>query len=245
MRIPTFHWWRTVFFLIPVIGLYTVGFGIVSIGSVLLGGSGALAHRCQRWWGWMILATTGVNVTASGIERVPPKRSYVFVSNHQSFYDIPVIFWFVPFGLRIIAKASLGPVPFIGWHLRRTGHVLVQRENPGASTFAQVAALMAAGHSLVVFPEGTRSVDGRVGRFRAGIFTLAIESGLPIVPIAVTGTTRVMPKNHLTTSPGNVTIEVLDPIETTGLTRDDAKALAKRVEDLVVAAVSRAQAEPT
>jgi 1-acyl-sn-glycerol-3-phosphate acyltransferase len=118
--------------------------------------------------------------------------------------------------------------------------VLVQRDNPGASAFAQVSALMAAGHSLIVFAEGTRSDDDRVGRFRSGIFQLAIEAGLPIVPVAVSGTRHVMPKGQLTTSPGHATIEVFEPIETTGLTRDDAKALAKRVEDIVVAGVSRA-----
>jgi len=242
LGIPTFHWWRTVFFLIPAIGLATIAFGIVSISSTLIGGSGGLAHRCMQGWAWYILAVTGVNVSASGVTRVEPGRSYVFVSNHQSFYDIPVIYWHVPFDLRIIAKASLGSFPFIGWHLRRAGHVLVQRDNPGASAFAQVKALMAAGHSLIVFPEGTRSADGSVGRFRSGIFVLAIEQGLPVVPIAVSGTHHVMPKNQLTTSPGHATIEVFDPIETTGLTRDDAKALAKRVEDIVAAGVARAAA---
>ena len=241
---PTFHWWRTVFFLIPAIGLATIASGIVSISSTLAGGTGAVAHRCMQFWSWFILAVTGVNVSASGGERVPPKRSYVFVSNHQSFYDIPVIYWHVPFDLRIIAKASLGSFPFIGWHLRRAGHVLVQRDNPGASAFAQVKALMAAGHSLIVFPEGTRSADGRVGRFRSGIFVLAIEQGLPIVPIAVTGTHHVMPKNQLTTSPGDATIEIFDPIETSGLGREDAKALAKRVETIIAEGVARATGAP-
>jgi len=238
LGIPAFHWWRTVFFLIPAIGLYTIVAGTVSLTSTLFRGS-RLAHRCMQWWSWGILATTGVTVSPSGIERVPPKRSYVFVSNHSSFYDIPVIYWHLPFDMRIIAKASLGAFPFIGWHLRRAGHVLVQRDNPGASAFAQVKTLMAGGHSLIVFPEGTRSADGNVGRFRSGIFQLAIEAGLPVVPIAVTGTHHVMPKNQLTTSPGHATLEVFDPIETEGLSRDDAKALAKRVEDIIAGAVAR------
>ena len=145
MGIPAFHWWRTVFFLIPAIGLYTIVAGTVSLTSTLFRGS-RLAHRCMQWWSWGILATTGVTVSPSGIERVPPKRSYVFVSNHSSFYDIPVIYWHVPFDMRIIAKASLGAFPFIGWHLRRAGHVLVQRDNPGASAFAQVDSAGARVH---------------------------------------------------------------------------------------------------
>jgi 1-acyl-sn-glycerol-3-phosphate acyltransferase len=235
---PPFHWWRTVFFLIPAIGLYTIVLGILSIGSVLLGGTGRFAHGCARAWSWLILATTGVRVRVLGLERVPPRASYLFVSNHQSFYDIPIIFWHVPLDLRIIAKASLGRFPFIGGHLRRTGHVLVDRASPGTTTFRQVAALLERDQSLLVFPEGTRSLDGRVGRFRGGIFLLAIQSGLPVVPVAVRGSRHVMKKHRLMTCPGDVSLEVFDPIATTSMTRGDAKALAERVHRIVAGALA-------
>lgn len=235
---PSFHWWRTVFFLIPTIGVYTIFLGTLSVGSVLVGGKGRFAHGCARLWSWLILATTGVEVTVKGLERVPPDRPYVFLSNHQSFYDIPTLFWYLPFDLRIIAKESLGTFPFIGWHLARTGHVLVHRSNPGASAFRQVGELMAARRSLIVFPEGTRSADGRVGTFRAGIFRLAIESKLPVVPVAVRGSRHVMRKNQLTTRPGRVSVEVFDPIATNTLTQSDAKALADRVHRVVADAVA-------
>ena len=236
--LPPFHWWRTVFFLIPAIGLYTIVLGIASIGSALLGGTGRFAHRCARLWAWLILATTGVRVDVHGAERVPRDGSYLFVSNHQSFYDIPIIFWNLPLDLRIIAKESLGHFPFIGGHLRRTGHVLVDRTNPGPSTFRQVSALLQRKQSLLVFPEGTRSADGRVGRFRRGIFLLAVDAGLPVVPVAVRGTRHVMKKNRLMTCPGEVALYVFDPIPTAGLTRDDAKQLARRVQAIVDQAVA-------
>jgi 1-acyl-sn-glycerol-3-phosphate acyltransferase len=235
---PPFHWWRTVLFLIPAIGLYTIVLGMLSIGSVFLGGRGRFAHACARLWSWLILATTGVRVRVRGLERVPAGSSHLFVSNHQSFYDIPIIFWHLPHDLRIVAKASLGRFPFIGGHLRRTGHVLVDRANPGTTTFRQVAALLERGQSLLVFPEGTRSADGRVGRFRGGIFLLAIQAGLPIVPVAVRGSRHVMKKHRLMTCPGEVLLEVFEPIPTTGLTRGDAKPLAERVHRIVVAAVA-------
>lgn len=237
-RLPPFHWWRTVFFLIPAIAVYTIVLGTLSIGSSLLGGRGRFAHHCARLWAWLILATTGVNVTMRGLGQVPRNRPYLFISNHQSIYDIPVLFWHVPFDLRIIAKDSLGSFPFLGWHLRRTGHVLVARNNPGASVFRMVSALMQTGASLLVFPEGTRSIDGRLGKFRGGIFMLAIESKLDIVPIAVRASRHVMKKNRLMTCPGEVEVRVFAPISTTGLGREDAKALADRVRAIVAEGVA-------
>lgn len=232
------HLWRTVFFLIPAIAVYTIILGTLSLASSLFSKNGHFAHHCARLWAWFILATTGVDVEVRGLERVPRGMPYLFVSNHQSIYDIPVIFWHVPFQLRILAKDSLGRFPFLGWHLARTGHVLVQRQNPGAGVFKKVKALMRAGHSLIVFPEGTRSADGRVGRFKGGIFLLAIESGLPIVPVAIDGSRRVMRKGRLTTCPGFVTLQLFDPIDTTGMGKDDARTLAEKVRTLIASGVT-------
>lgn len=234
----SFHLWRTVLFLIPAIAVYTIILGTLSLTSSLFARSGRFAHHCARVWAWLILATTGVDVQVRGLERVPRGLPYLFVSNHQSIYDIPVIFWYVPFQLRILAKDSLGRFPFLGWHLARTGHVLVQRQNPGAGVFKKVKALMRAGHSLIVFPEGTRSRDGRVARFKGGIFLLAIESGLPIVPVAIDGSRRVMRKGRLTTCPGSVTLQLFDPIDTAGLGKEDARALAERVRTLIASGVT-------
>lgn len=243
MSIPPFHWWRTVFYLIPAISLYTLVLGALSIGSSFFTRNGHFAHRCARWWSRLILGTTGVEVDARGLERIDPARSCIIVSNHQSIYDIPVIFWTLPIQLRIIAKASLGRFPVLGWHLRRTGHVLVQREHPGAAVFERISRLLGERSSLLVFPEGTRSVDGRLGRFRGGIFRLAIESGLPVVPIAVEGSRHVMRKGRLMTCPGRVQLAVGDAIDTTTLEPDDAKALAanarEQIDAMLAGAMSR------
>jgi 1-acyl-sn-glycerol-3-phosphate acyltransferase len=235
----SFHWWRTVFFLIPAIGVYTIVLGTISLASSLFDRSGRFAHKCARAWSWLILKTTGVTVDVTGLERVPRGQSYVFASNHQSIYDIPVLFWTLDFELRILAKASLGAFPFLGWHLARTGHVLVDRRNPGADLFRQVRTLMQSGYSLFVFPEGTRSLDGTLARFRAGTFMMAIEAGLPIVPVAIDGSRFVMPKNQLTTSPGHVRVEVLDPIQTSGRKPEEARQVARAVQDAVDAALAR------
>jgi len=237
VKIPPYHWWRTVFFLIPAIGLYTIVLGTLSIGSTLFDRSGYFAHRCARSWSRLILLTTGVTVEVCGRESLTPGATYIFVSNHQSIYDIPIVFWHLPWQLRIIAKQSLGRFPFLGWHLSRTGHLLVDRRNPDPiGVLRRWKGLVSQGLSLIVFPEGTRSADGLVGRFKGGSFLLAIQAGLPLVPVSVAGSRHVMLKNRLMTCPGHVRLTVHPPVPTEGIepTVANAKALAERIREIVV-----------
>ena len=179
--------------------------GAASIVSSLFDRRGYFAHSCARAWSWLILKTTGVRVVSKGLERVVPGTTYVFVSNHQSIYDTPVIFASLPFQLRIIAKTSLARFPVLGWHLKRGGHLFVDRQHPDrAGILKRWRALVSEGLSLLIFAEGTRSGDGHVARFKAGSFLLAIEAGLPIVPLAVINTRQVMPKGRLRTEPADV-----------------------------------------
>ena len=231
---PPYHWWRTVFFLIPAISVYTIVLGTLSIGSSVFEKRGYFAHWCARTWSRLILATTGVRVDVQGLSRLTPGATYLFVSNHQSIYDIPILFWALPFQLRIIAKESLGRFPFLGWHLRRTGHMLVDRKRPDrAAIFAWASRLTSKGLSLIVFPEGTRSPDGVVGRFKGGSFYLALEGGMPVVPISVVGSRHVMLKGRLATYPGRVRLVVHEPIDTTGLSGTDAKEFGERIRRII------------
>jgi len=234
VSLPPFHWWRTVFYLIPVIGICTIILGLASLLSRPFDRSGFFAHRCAQWWGRAILRTTGVTVDVRGT--LPPvTASCIFVANHSSFYDIPVIFATLPHQLRLMAKAALGYVPFIGWHLRWSGHLLVDRKNPGASIFKRMQRLTTQGASLLVFPEASRTRDGRVKKFKGGVFLLAIENGWPVVPLSLVGTRDVMPAGRLMTCPATVQLVVHDPITTKGLERDDARGLAERVRSVVAA----------
>jgi 1-acyl-sn-glycerol-3-phosphate acyltransferase len=236
-KLPPYHWWRTVFVLIPAISVYTIVLGTVSLVSTLIDPSGDVGHRCARAWAWLILRTTGVRVAVRGLEHIDPRSSYVFVANHQSLYDTPIVFWSLPLQLRIIAKASLGRFPFLGWHLQRTGHLLVDRKNPGAGVLKKMARLVSGARSLIVFPEGTRSVDGRVGRFKGGTFLLAIDASLPVVPLSIARSRFVMKKGRLMTCPGEVTVTVHPPIATAGVSREQARELAERVRAIVRPAV--------
>ena len=228
-----FHWWRTVFFLIPAVTLYTIVLGTASLVSTIFDRTGDFGHRCARAWASLILRTTGVRVRVSGLEHLDPGRSYVLAANHQSIYDIPIVFASLPVQLRIVAKDSLGRIPFLGWHLQRTGHLLVDRKNPGAGILKRMAQLVGGARSLIVFPEGTRSVDGRVGRFKGGTFLLAIDSELPVLPISIARSRFVMQKGQLMVCPEEVTLTVHAPLPTIGVTRHQARQFAEEVREIV------------
>jgi 1-acyl-sn-glycerol-3-phosphate acyltransferase len=218
------------------VSVYTIVLGTASLLSTLVDDSGTFGHRCARAWAWLILKTTGVRVRVVGLERLDPACSYVVAANHQSIYDIPILFTSLPLQLRIVAKDSLGRVPFLGWHLRRTGHLLVDRRNPGAGILKRMAQLVSAARSLIVFPEGTWSTEGAVGRFKGGIFLLAIDTGLPVVPVSIEGSRFVMKKGRLMVCPGDVTVTVHPPMATAGIGREQAREFAERVRRVVMSA---------
>jgi 1-acyl-sn-glycerol-3-phosphate acyltransferase len=243
---PTYHLLRTVFYLIPTIAVYTVVLGGLAVTSTILLRNGRLGYLFARLWAFMVLKTTGVHVEVHGKERLVPGATYIFVSNHQSIYDIPVLFWHVPYQLRIIAKAQLGWIPIMGWYLRSGGNLLVNRANPDRQGILNAwRGLVAKGLSLIVFAEGTRSIDGRVGRFKAGSFLLALQAGLPIVPVSISGTRAVMRKGYMTTRPGHVVLTIHAPVTTTTgewkVDIADARHLAERVRQVVVSGLDAAQ----
>ena len=225
------------FYLIPAISLYTIVLGTVSLLSSFVDRTGDLGHRCARTWSRWILNTTGVRVQVTGLERLDPSRSYVLASNHQSIYDIPILFASLPLQLRIVAKVSLGRIPFLGWHLQRTGHLLVDRRNPGADIVTKMKRLVSERHSLIVFPEGTRSVDGAVARFKKGSFLVAIDAGLPVVPVSLSGSRHVMQKGRLMVRPGEVRMTIHEPLPTDGVSRNQVIEFAERVREIVRADV--------
>jgi len=233
---PPFHWWKTVFFLIPVLSIATIVLGTISLLASVVDRSGSAGHRCAQWWSRLILWTSGVRYTRQGILPSPGQRC-IFVANHSSFYDIPILFTAVPRQLRIMAKATLGRLPFIGWHLHRSGHLLVDRHNPGASIFKKMQRMTNQGAALIVFPEGGRSEDGELLPFKPGVFLLAIENDLAIVPISVSGGRDVMPIGRLMVRPARVRVTVHEPVSTAGLGRRDARRLAVDVREIIASGV--------
>lgn len=186
-------------------------------------------------------AMTRVNplwrVTVEGAMPADPRRPYVVVANHQSLADIPVISR-LPWEMKWVAKAELFGLPVAGWMMRLAGDIPVDRGDAGSRAAVVRRASHYLGHrcSVIFMPEGTRSRDGRVRPFQAGAFRLAIEAGVPVLPLAVDGTRDALPKHGWKFGSAiHARVKVLEPVPTEGLAASDAAALAERVRQRIVA----------
>ncbi len=229
---------RSIFFFDPLIYLYTIVLGTFSLTSSLWDREGRTQHRFAQIWSWLILHTIGSPAQVIGMDKIDLSRPHVFVANHSSALDIPVLYTSIRRQFRIVAKEELFRYPFMGWHLRRSGQVPIA---PGAKLASMRSLLRAvpglqAGVPLVVFPEGGRCADGRVQPFMSGAAYIAIKAEVDIVPMAIVGTYEALPMNHFHIRPGKIELVVGDPISTTALTLHDAEKLTATaktaVEDL-------------
>jgi 1-acyl-sn-glycerol-3-phosphate acyltransferase len=195
----------------------------------------------------MIARTAGSRVRVYGAEHIRPDTSYVFLSTHQSYMDIPAMLGYLPAQLRIAAKKILFRIPFMGWHLWRAGHIPIDRSSTqNAVTSMQRAALyLQKGICVFVFPEGTRSRDGRLHGFKKGGFKLALQAQVPIIPITIIGSRQVLPPDSIIFRPCSIDMYVDEPILTEGLTDDDIDMLMSKVYDAMAKHIrERGRAEP-
>jgi 1-acyl-sn-glycerol-3-phosphate acyltransferase len=201
------------------------------LGGSLFDRQGRWQHACARVWSWLILTTSGVQVRVEGLENVKPQQSTIYCVNHQSAMDIPILFVHLPVQFRFVAKRSLFNIPFMGWHLRRSGHIPVERGRPreARKSLEQAAQNIREGKSVVLFPEGSRSRDGQMKPFKSGSFYLAILAGVPVVPITLNGTRRVLKPDTYHVRPGQTQMIVHPPISTQGLTPNDVAILSEQV----------------
>ncbi|HEX5709086.1 MAG TPA: lysophospholipid acyltransferase family protein [Pyrinomonadaceae bacterium] len=211
----------------PLVALYTVLMGSLSLLLSLFDARGHLQHWCARTWSRMIVRTALLDVRVHGAEHLRAGQSYVFLSTHQSWMDIPVMLGYLPAQLRIVAKREVFQIPFLGWHMRRGGHISINR----GSTTEAVESLRRAtdgirgGVSAFIFPEGTRTRDGSLQPFKKGGFKLALQTGAPAVPVAIIGTRRVLPRDSYLFRPGPVDLYIDPPVPTEGLTDEDLPRL--------------------
>jgi 1-acyl-sn-glycerol-3-phosphate acyltransferase len=210
--------------------------GTISLAGSLVDSGGRWQHGCARLWSWLILKTSGIRVHVEGMEHVKPDAPAIFCVNHQSSMDIPVLLASLPFQFRFVAKRSLFRYPFMGWHLRRSGHIAVERNRPGEARKSLDAAIkrIRDGCPVVVFPEGGRSRTGEILPFKAGAFHLAVRSGVPVFPVTLNGTMAVLRPDTVHIRPGLVEMIVHPSIPTAGLTSDDVKGLAEKVRDQIL-----------
>lgn len=191
---------------------------------------GGTYDRVPREWSRRLLAVTGIEVHTSGLEHVAGLGPCVYVANHLSFVDIWVLLVALPGSLRFVGKRELFRIPIFGTALRVSGQIPIDRQDrrSAVASFDTAGRLLRAGHSAVVFPEGTRSRDGSLQPFKKGAFVLAIATQHPVVPVVVVGTFGIMPRGGIVPRAGRVQVRIGAPIATTGLSYDDRDALVAR-----------------
>jgi 1-acyl-sn-glycerol-3-phosphate acyltransferase len=230
----------------PIIILATIVMGSISLLTSLFDSAGRAQHQISRIWSRMLLAVSGVKMRIEGLEKIDPGATYVFVANHRSFMDIPVLLAHLPLQFRFLAKKGLFLIPFLGTHLRRAGHLPVVKDNPRASLKSMsdaVRLLRERGMSVMLFPEGGRSKDGELQEFIEGAAYIAVKSGLPVIPIAMTGTREVLPMGSLQIMSGIVELRIGDPIPTANLTLKDRATLTRTMHDRVAGLLMNSASE--
>lgn len=217
----------------------TVVMGTISLLAAPFDRSGKFQHGCARWWCRFIAWTIFARIRVHGTERVRADRPYVYAANHSSLIDTPALFAYLPHPFRIMAKRELFWIPFMGWHLWTNGHFPIDRRDSRRTAKSVRAVIdgVRQGRSLAVFPEGTRTPDGRLQEFKPGAFKIAIKAGVPIVPVAIRGTFELLPKTSLAPIPGSVDVFICEPIDTAEY-KDDVAGLVDRTKTAVQSALS-------
>ena len=230
-----FSYLRSVLWMCPLLGVATVAMGTISLCTSLFDRTGRLQHKVAAAWGRMLLRICMIRVDVSGAERLNSDQVYVFVSNHFSLVDTPLMFGSMPREFRILARHNLWKIPFLGWHLNRAGHVPVERESPSsaARSLAHAVSRMEEGFSLLIFPEGGRTRQATMRRFKSGAARIAIQAGCPIVPMAIVGTRKILPPNSAHLHPGRAELRIGEPLPTEGLTMRDAAELIRKLQRVV------------
>jgi 1-acyl-sn-glycerol-3-phosphate acyltransferase len=223
-------------YVIPLIILSTACFGVVSFVISLFDRTPPRQLRVARVWARSLLRIAGVRVTVEGLDRIRPGGNYVFVSNHVSYMDIPVVLGNIPEEFLFLAKAGLFKIPMLGTHLKTAGHVLVPLGDPRSAikTLQHTAALLHDGRSTLVFPEGGRSETGMLQEFKDGAAFLAIRAQIPVVPLAMIGMHGILPMHSLTFHRGHVTLRIGEPISTAGMTTHKRAELTAAARQKIV-----------
>lgn len=210
----------------------TFVFGLTAILFSFFSKTGNSVHHVARLWGRSILWVSGLRVKVVGLENIDSSRSAIYMSNHQSNFDIPVFFSALPIQFRWLAKAELFKIPIFGQGMRGAGYISIDRTDAKSAirSLGRAAQNIREGTSVLIFPEGTRSYDGALLPFKSGGFILAVDAGVPIVPMAVHGTYHVMPKGRKIIRRQAVHLVVQPPIDAKSYTRKTKNELMESVQ---------------
>lgn len=230
-RTPLIYLYQIYKFIVffPLIGISTAIAGtMASLISVLV--NERAAAICGVLWGKFNAYITPVFVKIEGLENIDEKQSYIIISNHESLFDILIVYGWLPMDFRWVMKIELRKVPFLGYACYKMGHVLVDRKDRASAlaSLNEAKKRLTNGTSILFFPEGTRNNDGMLREFKKGAFYTALDMGLPILPVTLIGTRKIVPNKTITLYPGRVKMMIHPPIATGGYRHD-------RIEELIAA----------
>lgn len=232
--------WKLLVFA-PVLALSTLvgGFAIALLASFI--SPRTLSRVVAGTWARLNARMTPIRVLVSGAENVDPATSYVVVSNHQSHYDVLVLYGWLGIDFRWVMKMELRKIPGLGVGCERLGHIFIDRSNRQAAVASIKEAMerITGGTSVLFFPEGTRSDDGRLKNFKRGAFRFAVDAGLPILPVTVSGTRNVLPARSFDLFPGSARLVIHPPIATKGLGSDGIADLADTTRTVIASALEQ------
>jgi len=221
---------RSVLLWISIV-VSTIGLSTLAFITFLFSRTGNIVHHYARWWAKIQLLVSGVKVKVKGLEHLGKKAPFIYMANHQSAYDIFALLSCLPVQFRWIAKKELFAIPVMGWAMRAANYISIDRsgKRKALESIERAASKIKGGVSVVIFPEGTRSRDGSIQPFKRGGFTLALKSGVPIIPIAIKGSSDVMPRGSLRVRPGEIHITIDRAIDTAPYSLRERDVLMERV----------------
>jgi 1-acyl-sn-glycerol-3-phosphate acyltransferase len=207
---------------------------VILLSFATLGGD--TVHKVGRIWAKCILAISNIKVTVKGFSNLKPGKSYIYMPNHMSNFDIPVLQACLPVQFRWLAKAELYKIPIFGHAMKRAGYISIDRSDRRSAieSLNKAAKIIRNGVSVIIFPEGTRSRTHNIQPFKKGGFFLAVDSGVSIVPIIIHGTEQIMPTKKISIKPGNVTLEITKPIKSSNYTRKTKDDLIEKVRNIIL-----------
>jgi len=225
---------RTAFILLWV-ALTTFFFSVIAIIASFFSRRGDSVHIVAGIWARSIMVGSRIHVRVNGLSNIEPDKSYIYMANHSSNFDIPVLLGYLPVQFRWLAKAELFKIPVFGRAMLGAGYVKIDRFNQQSAfeSISEAAQKMKNGVSVMIFPEGTRSKDGRIKSFKKGGFVMAVDSGVPIVPVIIRGTWPIMAKSSLRINRGDIEMEIAKPIDTIGYSRETKEELMEKVRTVI------------
>lgn len=225
-------WFR---FILNIIHSLNVMFSSI-IYKKIFGSSEKPVWWAHSWWAPHFLWLSGVKLEVEGLDNVDFNKPHFFVSNHQSFIDIPSVFMALPVRLYFVAKKEISKYPIVGVYMKTVEMIFLDRSNAAraAESLVQAGELIRSGKSVIAFPEGTRTKNGEIGEFKKRSFLIAKEAGVPIVPLKIEGAFNVWPPHTSVPSKGVVKVKIGKPVDVSSLTKENVVPFTKQIRQTVI-----------